>query len=70
MNRKSKRLLSSCFVEELARSIRRYNRNITMDNWFTSIPLDEKLLKIPLNFTVVVTIRENKRENPPELLEL
>ncbi|GFR31965.1 DDE_Tnp_1_7 domain-containing protein [Trichonephila clavata] len=30
----------------------------------------DKLLKIALNFTVVATIEENKREIPPELLEL
>ncbi|GFW32796.1 CCHC-type domain-containing protein [Trichonephila clavipes] len=41
-----------------------------MDNRFMSIPLADKLLKIPMNFTVVRCIRNNKREFPPDRLEL
>ncbi|GFY46508.1 DDE_Tnp_1_7 domain-containing protein [Trichonephila inaurata madagascariensis] len=62
--------LSSYFVEELTRSVQGNNRNFTMDNWFTSIPLTDKLLKIPMNFTVAGTIRKNKREILPGLFEL
>ncbi|GFQ77718.1 DDE_Tnp_1_7 domain-containing protein [Trichonephila clavata] len=60
----------SYFVEELSRSIQGSNRNMTMNNWFTSILLDDKLVKIPMHFTVVGSIRENKQEILPELLEL
>ncbi|GFR02351.1 DDE_Tnp_1_7 domain-containing protein [Trichonephila clavata] len=62
--------VSSYFVEKLTRSIQRTNQKITMDNWLTSIPLADKPLKVPLNFTVVGTIRKNKRNVPPELLKL
>ncbi|GFQ95293.1 DDE_Tnp_1_7 domain-containing protein [Trichonephila clavata] len=62
--------LLSYFVKELTKNIQGTNQNIIMDNWFTSIPLADKLLKIPINFTVVGTIWKNKGEIPPELLEL
>ncbi|GBM01364.1 Mannose-1-phosphate guanyltransferase alpha-A [Araneus ventricosus] len=35
--------LASYFVEEFTRNIQGTNRNVTMDTWFTSIPLAEKL---------------------------
>ncbi|GBO16763.1 hypothetical protein AVEN_35239-1 [Araneus ventricosus] len=61
--------LASYFVEELTRNIQGTNRNITMENWFTSIPLAEKLLTSPMNFTILGTVRKNKRAIPPELLQ-
>ncbi|GBL77143.1 hypothetical protein AVEN_12775-1 [Araneus ventricosus] len=41
-----------------------------MDNWFTLIPLAEKLLMSPMNLTILGTVQKNKREIPPELLQL
>ncbi|KAJ8938411.1 hypothetical protein NQ318_011994 [Aromia moschata] len=40
-------------------------RNVTMDNWFTSIPLVETLLH-QHKLTVIGTVRKNKRELPLE----
>lgn len=53
------------FVEELVKSIEKTNRNITMDNWFTSIPLVRNLL-FNKGLTVVGTIKRNKPEFPSE----
>ncbi|GFT64620.1 mannose-1-phosphate guanyltransferase alpha-A [Nephila pilipes] len=36
--------LVSYFVEELTKRIQGTNRNIRIDDWFTSLPLSEKLL--------------------------
>ncbi|GFQ80124.1 hypothetical protein TNCT_527061 [Trichonephila clavata] len=41
-----------------------------MDNWLTSIPLPDQLLKIPMNSPVVGNIQKNKREILSERLEL
>jgi hypothetical protein len=42
-------------------------RNVTIDNWYTSIPLVESLLR-DHKLTTVGTLRKNKREIPPEFL--
>lgn len=60
--------LADYYVKDLTKSIYGSNRNITMDNWFTSVPLASELLKKPYNLTIVGTIRKNKREIPQELL--
>lgn len=52
-------------VERIVQPISGTNRNVTLDNWFTSIPLAIDLLKNH-KLTMVGTIRKDKREVPPE----
>lgn len=59
---------ASYFVKHLVQSIENTNRNVTFDNWFTSIPLVSDLRKKGL--TVVGTIRKNKIELPAPFLNL
>lgn len=55
------------FVKELSRPIHGTNRNLTMDNWFTTVSLASELLAPPYNLTIVGTLRRNKPEIPPEM---
>ncbi|KAJ8952230.1 hypothetical protein NQ314_007578, partial [Rhamnusium bicolor] len=48
-------------VEGLCESIKGSGRNLTIDNWFTSVPLVEKLHE-EYTLTVIGTIRKNKEE--------
>jgi len=57
------------FVKQLVASIKGSNRNVTMDNWFCSIPLVLSLLKEE-KLTVIGTIKKNKREFPIEFTDL
>ncbi|KAJ8948964.1 hypothetical protein NQ318_022988 [Aromia moschata] len=50
-------------VERLSEHIRGTGRNITVDNWFTSIDLIERL-KTNFRLTLLGTIRKNKRASP------
>ncbi|CAK1581385.1 unnamed protein product [Parnassius mnemosyne] len=59
--------LANYFVKELSKPYYGSNRNITTDNWFTSVPLAAELLKPPYKLTVVGTLRSNKREIPKEM---
>lgn len=53
-------------VLRLSKPIQRTNRNITFDNWFTSIELAEKLNSVKL--TCLGTVKKNKREIPNAFL--
>ncbi|XP_045448241.1 piggyBac transposable element-derived protein 1-like [Melitaea cinxia] len=53
-------------VMKLAEPIYGTNRNITGDNWFSSIELIDALME--KNLTYVGTIRKNKKEIPPQFL--
>ncbi|XP_071056421.1 piggyBac transposable element-derived protein 4-like [Onthophagus taurus] len=66
-DRISKEPVSTQIVKKLAEPIYGTNRNITMDNYFTSIPLAHDMLKNH-KLTIVGTLRNNKREIPPSFL--
>lgn len=53
-------------VQRLVAHITNSGRNITVDNWYTSVPLARTLLDMKL--TLVGTLRKNKREIPAEFL--
>nr|CAI5870253.1 unnamed protein product [Callosobruchus analis] len=56
---------ASSVVERLVEPLRNSKRSITCDNWFTSIPLAQKLLS-EYKLTFLGTTRKNKRELPLE----
>ncbi|XP_059055006.1 piggyBac transposable element-derived protein 4-like [Achroia grisella] len=56
-------------VLRLSENIYNTGRNITCDNFFTSIPLLDKL-ESQYKLTVIGTIRKNKRELPKEFTEV
>jgi len=55
-------------VHRLTEPIENTGRNITLVNWFTSIPLAEELLQKKL--TLVGTLRKNKPQLPRELIDI
>lgn len=59
--------IAEYLVKELTKPIHGSNRNLTCDNWFTSIKLAQDLLEPPFNLTYVGTVRSNKREIPAEM---
>lgn len=55
-------------VDRLVAPVSGTKRNITCDNWYTSVPLFESLLQ-KHKLTAVGTIRKNKADIPAKLLE-
>lgn len=53
-------------VIRLCKSIEKSNRNVTADNWFSSVKLVDEMGDRSL--TYVGTLKKNKREIPPEFL--
>jgi hypothetical protein len=43
--------------------------DVSMDNWFTSLGVADELLLASYNLTLVGTLRKNKAEIPPDMLE-
>ena len=51
------------YVRKLCEPLYGTSRNITCDNWFTSIEIINRMKKE--NISIVGTIRKNKRQIPP-----
>ena len=51
------------YVRELTEAIHGTGRNVTMDNWFTSVPLAKEMVS-RYNITIVETLRKNTPELP------
>lgn len=62
--------LGTYFVKHLCEPLYGSNRNITMDNWFTSVPLASELLRDPNKLIIVGTVRSNKKKIPLEMKNL
>ncbi|GLD46315.1 piggyBac transposable element-derived protein 4-like protein [Lates japonicus] len=60
--------LGHYFTKELTKQYHQTNRNVTTDNWFTSVPLAIDLLEI-CGMTLVGTVKANKREIPHVMKE-
>lgn len=56
------------FVRELSKPVHNSNRNITYDNWFTSVPLATMMLDT-YKLTTVGTMRRDKPEIPAVMLQ-
>ncbi|CAG5046019.1 unnamed protein product [Parnassius apollo] len=59
-------LLGTHYCKLITKTIYGSNRNVTADNWFTSVPLAEQLLEDPINLIFTGTIKANKKEIPSE----
>lgn len=56
---------ATAIVKRMTTPIHGSGRNVTMDNWFSSVPVVNELVT-QHNLTVVATMKKNKRELPPE----
>lgn len=60
--------LGHYYTKELTRPYHGSNRNVTTDNWFTSVPLVSDLLNNH-GMTLVGTLRANKKEVPNDITD-
>lgn len=67
LNLPNKEPIPSFYVRTLSEQIHGTNRNITVDNWFSSVPLFRTMLQ-DYNLTMVGTLRANKPEIPPSFI--
>lgn len=59
--------ISEYFFRVVTTPIHGSNRTVTCDNWFTSIPLLQKMKRNEFKLSITGTIRKNKREIPAEM---
>lgn len=59
--------VSEFYFREVTTPIHGTNRTVTCNNWFTSIPLVEKMLEDPYNLTITGAIKKKQREIPNEM---
>lgn len=55
-------------MNRMVEPISQTGRNVTVDNWFMSVPVADHLLNVH-RLTIVGTIRKNKPEIPPVFLD-
>lgn len=60
--------LGHYFTTQLVKDCKNSNRNVTSDNWFTSLPLVDDLSE-NYGMTLVGTLRANKPYIPPDMLK-
>lgn len=63
VNKLAKESVPSYYVRKLCEPIYHRERNVTCDNWFTSIPICDKLNEV-YGLTLLGTVQKNKREVP------
>ncbi|CAD7081572.1 unnamed protein product [Hermetia illucens] len=57
------------FITKLVETVKIRNRDITMDNWFTSLPLLKKL-RTEYELKAIGTLKNNKKELPTEFRDV
>lgn len=61
--------LGTYYATTLTKTIHGTYRNVTMDNWFTSVPLANEMIH-KHKLTIVGTLRSDKKEIPKEMKEI
>ncbi|CAB0040418.1 unnamed protein product [Trichogramma brassicae] len=59
--------LSEYYLRKVTAPIHGTKRTVTCDNWFTSIPLLQRMKEEPYDMKMTGTIRKNKQEIPAEM---
>ena len=59
--------LTEYYFRKTTECIHGTERTVTCDNWFTSVPLVQRMMKEPYNLKITGTIRKNKTQIPAEM---
>lgn len=60
-------LLTEYYLRKTTEPIHGTHRTVTCDNWFTSVPLFQRMATAPYNMLMTGTIKKNKTEIPAEM---